>query len=78
MNGNSQAIASDATAIFGIFNGNTKKILSGYPISVSRKGPLRVQKTNYNCIAVAPNACVDHYWYETNGKSTLNKRITLF
>ena len=66
LNGNSQAIASDATAIFGIFNGNTKKILSGYPISVSRKGPLRVQKTNYNCIAVAPNACVDHYWYETN------------
>lgn len=66
LNGNSQAIASDATAIFGIFNGNTKKMLSGYPISVSRKGPLRVQKTNYNCIAVAPNACVDHYWYETN------------
>jgi hypothetical protein len=44
LNGNSQAIASDATAIFGIFNGNTKKMLSGYPISVSRKGPLRVQK----------------------------------
>ena len=66
LNGNSQAIASDATAFFGIFNGNTKKMLSGYPISVSRKGPLRVQKTNYNCIAVAPNACVDHYWYETN------------
>ena len=65
LNGSSQAISSDAQAIFGIFNGNTKKMLSGYPISVSRKGPLRVQKTNYNCIAVAPNACVDHYWYET-------------
>ncbi len=66
LNGSSQAIASDASAVFGIFNGNTKKMISGYPISVSRKGPLRVQKTNYNCIAVAPNACVDHYWYETN------------
>jgi hypothetical protein len=65
LNGNAGAISSDAQAIIGIFNGNTKRILNGYPISVSRKGPVRVNKTNYNCIAVSPNACVDHYIYET-------------
>lgn len=65
LNGNSSAISSDAQAIIGIFNGNTNRILNGYPISVNRKGPVRVNKTNYNCIAVSPNACVDHYYYET-------------
>lgn len=65
LNGSSEAISSDATAIIGIFNGNTKNILSGYPINVSRKGPTRIQKTNYNCLKVTPNACVDHYYYET-------------
>jgi len=65
INGSSEAIQSDASAIIGIFNGDTRNILSGYPISVSRTGPVRIQKTNYNCLKVTPNACVDHYSYET-------------
>lgn len=65
LNGNADAIQSDETAIIGIFNGDTRNILSGYPIYVSRKGPTRIQKTNYNCLKVTPNACVDHYYYET-------------
>ena len=65
LNGNPQAISSDATAWIGVWDGNTKRIISGYPVEVSRSGPSRIQKTNYNCIAIAPNACVDHYWYET-------------
>lgn len=65
INGSSQAIASDAQAIFGVFNGSNRRILNGYPVSVNRSGPQRVQKTNYNCLKITPNACVDHYWYET-------------
>lgn len=65
-NGNSQAIAQDATAFIGVYSGKTNKMLSGYPIQISRSGPNRVQKLNYSCISVAPNACVDHYWYESN------------
>ena len=65
LNGNPQAISSDATAWIGVWDGNTKRIISGYPVEVPRSGPSRIQKTNYNCIAIAPNACVDHYWYET-------------
>jgi gliding motility-associated-like protein len=38
--------------------------LGGYPKQISRQGPKRVVKTNYNCIVQAPNACVDQYWYE--------------
>lgn len=64
INGSIEAIRSDAQAIFGVFNGNSRRILSGYPISVNRSGPQRVQKTNYNCLKITPNACVDHYWYE--------------
>lgn len=65
LNGNSGAIASDASAWFGVWDGNTRRMISGYPTEVSRSGPTRIQKTNYNCISIAPNACVDHYWYET-------------
>lgn len=64
INGNPQAIESDRYALFAIFTGSNRQMLSGYPVSVSRKGPERIEKTNYNCIAVKPNACVDHYWYE--------------
>lgn len=65
INGEAGAIASDATAYFGVWDGNTRRMIFGYPTEVSRSGPQRVQKTNYNCISVAPNACVDRYWYET-------------
>lgn len=64
INGNPQAVESDRNALFAIFYGNTRKMVPGYPVSVSRSGPQRITKTNYNCIAVQPNACVDHYWYE--------------
>jgi gliding motility-associated-like protein len=63
-NGNPQAISSDATAYIGVFNGQTRNMLGGYPKQISRQGPKRVVKTNYNCIVQAPNACVDQYWYE--------------
>lgn len=64
INGNPQAVESDRNALFAIFYGNTRQMVPGYPVSVGRSGPQRVTKTNYNCIAVQPNACVDHYWYE--------------
>ena len=63
-NGNPTAIQSDATAYIGVFNGQTRNMIGGYPKQVSRQGPKRVVKTNYNCIVQAPNACVDQYWYE--------------
>lgn len=63
-NGNPQAISSDATAYIGVFNGQTRNMIGGYPKLISRQGPKRVVKTNYNCIVKAPNACVDQYWYE--------------
>lgn len=65
INGQPGAISQDARAVMGVWDGNTRRMISGYPIEVNRSGPQRVQKTNYNCIAVAPNACVDRYWYET-------------
>lgn len=65
INGQPGAISQDAKAWIGVWDGNTRRIVSGYPVEINRQGPSRVQKTNYNCIAVAPNACVDHYWYET-------------
>ena len=64
INWNPQAVESDRNALFAIFYGNTRQMVPGYPVSVGRSGPERVSKTNYNCIAVQPNACVDHYWYE--------------
>ncbi|MBL7811281.1 MAG: gliding motility-associated C-terminal domain-containing protein [Bacteroidetes bacterium] len=64
LNGSSGAIQQDAKAWIAVFDGNTNQFLSQYTNEVNRQGPQRVQKTNYNCLAVAPNACVDHYWYE--------------
>jgi gliding motility-associated-like protein len=64
INGNSQAIESDRNALFAVHFGNNRQMMSGYPIAVGRQGPNRVSKTNYNCLAIQPNACVDHYWYE--------------
>ena len=63
-NGSADAISSDATAFIGVFDGNNRNMISGFPREVGRKGPTRVVKTNYNCIVQAPNACVDQYYYE--------------
>ncbi len=64
-NGQAGAISQDATANIAVFDGNTRRILNNYPVVVNRQGPTRITKVNYNCIQAAPNACVDHYWYET-------------
>ena len=45
-NGNPTAIQSDATAYIGVFNGQTRNMIGGYPKQVSRQGPKRVVKTN--------------------------------
>ena len=65
LNGNPQAIAQDATAFIGVFDGVNGNILNGYPVEIPRSGPQKVVKLNYNCIKTYPNACVNHYWYET-------------
>ncbi|MCC7297938.1 MAG: hypothetical protein IT244_06345, partial [Bacteroidia bacterium] len=65
INGQPGAIEQDATAVIGVYDGVNGRILNGYPVIVGRNGPLRVTKVNYNCISTTPNACVDHYWYET-------------
>lgn len=65
INGQPGAIADDGIANIAIFSGATGGILKNYPIQVGRQGPTRITKVNYNCISTKPNACVDHYWYET-------------
>jgi len=65
LNGAPGAIAEDATAYFYVFNKQTGTLLPGYPISVPRNTPERLVKLHYNCLANAPNACVDYYIYDT-------------
>lgn len=74
-NGSSGAISQDATGYISFYDGNsgsylqslTNQFNSGSTTNigqgVSRSGPSRLIKLNYNCIRNAPNACVDHYWY---------------
>jgi PKD repeat protein len=64
-NGSTGAIASDATCNFAVFEGNTGNNIPSLCKSVQRDKPVRVSKTNYNCIKIAPNACVDAYDYVT-------------
>lgn len=64
-NGNSGAIASDVTCSFAVFEGNTGLNIPSLCKTVQRDSPIRVSKTNYNCIKIAPNACVDAYEYKT-------------
>jgi len=64
-NGNSGAIASDLTCSFAVFEGNTGANIPTLCKAVQRDNPVRVSKTNYNCIKIAPNACVDAYEYKT-------------
>lgn len=65
INGQPGAISQDAQAYIGVFDGNNGNIISGYPVLINRSGPVRITKVNYNCISTIPNACVDHYWYQT-------------
>ncbi|MEZ4805743.1 MAG: gliding motility-associated C-terminal domain-containing protein [Bacteroidia bacterium] len=64
-NGNPGAIALDEYANFAVFEGDSGKYLPNLCQSVPRGNPIRVSKTNYNCIKISPNACVDAYEYIT-------------
>jgi len=64
-NGNPGAISLDAKAIIGVFNKKTGALIDSLSVEVPRSKPERVSKTYYNCIAIAPNACVDAYNYDT-------------
>ncbi len=65
-NGSSAAIAQDQYAILTIFTGDSGIRMPQYCQNVLRSNPERVSKTNYNCIKIAPDACVDAYEYITN------------
>lgn len=64
-NGSSAAIAQDQYAILTFYSGDSGNVLTQYCQSVLRNSPVRVSKTNYNCIKIAPDACVDAYEYIT-------------
>lgn len=65
-NGDPNAIAQDLFANFTVFEGDSGKLLPNLCTSVQRTTPVRVSKTNYNCIKISPNACVDAYDYDTD------------
>ena len=62
-NGSSSAIASDKNATIVVFDGSTNQVISNLCQSVTRNNPVRVSKSNYSCIKITPNACVDAYEY---------------
>lgn len=64
INGQSGAINQDQIGQFGVFDSVTGNMISSLSLEVSRSGPNRIVKTNYNCMQNEPTACVDHYWYE--------------
>ncbi len=64
-NGQPGAIAQDLFANIGVFGGDSNQLLPNLSFSIKRGNPVRVSKTNYNCILIAPNACVDAYYYDT-------------
>ncbi len=62
-NGSSQAIASDQTAIIGVFDAGTRNYQTQFV--VSRVGPSRINKVNYSCVRPPTGVCVDEYVYTT-------------
>lgn len=64
-NGEALAIAQDRYAILAVYTGDSGNQLTNLCGEVERNTPVRVSKTNYNCIKIAPNACVDAYDYVT-------------
>lgn len=62
-NGNSGAISQDQFANFSVFRGDSGFLMLNLCKSVLRSNPERVSKTNYNCIKISPDACVDAYKY---------------
>lgn len=64
VNGQPAAIAQDEFANIGIFAGSNDSLLLNLSFDFKRNPPIRVSKTNYDCITISPNACVDAYYYE--------------
>lgn len=64
-NGSLEAIAQDLRANFSVFEGDSGRLLDSLSQSVLRASPVRVSRTHYNCIKIAPDACVDAYDYIT-------------
>jgi gliding motility-associated-like protein len=60
-NGNPSAIASDATALIGMYDA----VHHGYKsyFTMNRTGPKRIDKVNYNCVVKPSGVCVDEYTY---------------
>lgn len=65
-NGSPAAIAQDQYAKIVFFDGDSGTYLPDLCQNVLRSAPVRVSKTNYNCIKIAPDACVDAYEYVVN------------
>lgn len=64
-NGQAAAIAQDLYANIAVYGKDSNQLLPNLCFAVKRGAPVRVSKTNYNCILLAPNACVDAYYYDT-------------
>lgn len=64
-NGQPGAIAQDRFANIGVYRADSNLLMPNLCFAVERGLPVRVSKTNYNCIKIAPNACVDAYYYDT-------------
>jgi len=60
-NGNPQAIASDQTAIIGVFNARTNMFIRTF--TMSRTSPKRLDKVLYSCVTPERDICVDGYTY---------------
>ncbi len=64
-NGQAAAISQDQYANIAVYGKDSNQLLPNLCFAVKRGAPVRVSKTNYNCILLAPNACVDAYYYDT-------------
>ncbi len=64
-NGQAGAILQDLYANIAVYGKDSNQLLPNLCFSIKRALPIRVSKTNYNCILLAPNACVDAYYYDT-------------
>lgn len=64
VNGMPAAIAQDEFANIGVFASSNDSLLLNLSFDFKRNAPIRVSKTNYDCIQISPNACVDAYYYE--------------
>jgi gliding motility-associated-like protein len=59
--GSDSAIAQDVEGFISIFDAGNNKFEESY--SVTRTGPVSVNKRQYKCVIPDPNACVNQYTY---------------